>query len=534
MPLWAVILVANLLALAAASGLLVGGLWIAGFPKLQHDDAVQANTIFEMIKISLAVVAGVGGVVALVVAYRRQRVMEIGNARSDREDARNHTRLQEERFARASEEMGSEKPAVQLAGIYAMAALADDWPEGRQRCIEVLCAFVRLPPRLSQDDAEIKKIRLGHVTRTRMVGREDHAEAARAGRETTEVRATVIRLIARHLRLGADVSWCGMDFDFTGALIDRADFTDCVFSSGMISFREATFAPGLVRFDRSQFSGATVAFSGATFNNVGLTFFDARFEAGQISFGSTKLNDSRIRMRRSDFSGGRLAFGDACLGGASRLDFIECEFRDDAEIFLGHVTLAGGSVAFQNSHFRGYPIELKNARVNHGKLEIRECEFSGSSGFNLADSMVGDGGLIALSKLELSGRRASLAHIRTAGGRVVIEDVAIRNCVLSFVNAKFASGTVLMKKLTFGDSGTLNLRFRYLEGAVFLADWHAGIPPEVRCRRSRLILEPSESNPGLLQLRLPKRVKPTSGEPEQPAEAVPSTASNDDSSQASP
>jgi hypothetical protein len=34
--------------------------------------------------------------------------------------------------------------------VYALAGLADDWPENRQTCVDVLCAYLRMPyePRL--------------------------------------------------------------------------------------------------------------------------------------------------------------------------------------------------------------------------------------------------------------------------------------------------------------------------------------------------------------------------------------------------
>ena len=35
--------------------------------------------------------------------------------------------------------------AVRLAGVYAMAGLADDWPENRQTCVDVLCGYLRMP-----------------------------------------------------------------------------------------------------------------------------------------------------------------------------------------------------------------------------------------------------------------------------------------------------------------------------------------------------------------------------------------------------
>jgi hypothetical protein len=54
-------------------------------------------------------------------------------------------RLFNERFTTAAGQLGSETPAVRLAGVYAMAGLADDWTDQRQTCIDVLCAYLRLP-----------------------------------------------------------------------------------------------------------------------------------------------------------------------------------------------------------------------------------------------------------------------------------------------------------------------------------------------------------------------------------------------------
>ena len=64
----------------------------------------------------------------------------------DRTLAEQRTRTLNERFATAAGQLGDDKPsAVRLAGVYAMAGLADDWPENRQTCVDVLCGYLRLP-----------------------------------------------------------------------------------------------------------------------------------------------------------------------------------------------------------------------------------------------------------------------------------------------------------------------------------------------------------------------------------------------------
>ena len=64
----------------------------------------------------------------------------------DRTLAEQRTRTLNERFATAAEQLGDDKPpTVRLAGVYAMAGLADDWPENRQTCVDVLCGYLRMP-----------------------------------------------------------------------------------------------------------------------------------------------------------------------------------------------------------------------------------------------------------------------------------------------------------------------------------------------------------------------------------------------------
>ena len=73
------------------------------------------------------------------------RTLQAQSDQLDRTLAEQRTRTLNERFATAAEQLGSDKPAVRLAGVYAMAGLADDWEENRQTCVDVLCAYLRMP-----------------------------------------------------------------------------------------------------------------------------------------------------------------------------------------------------------------------------------------------------------------------------------------------------------------------------------------------------------------------------------------------------
>src|SRR6266702_4965989 len=120
----------------------------------------------------------------------------------DRTLTEQRTRTLNERFATAAGQLGSDKPPpVRLAGVYAMAGLADDWEENRQTCVDVLCAYLRMPyePNPGRDAPEPQRL---------------------AFQASWEVRHTIIRLIGAHLRPGHVASWEHLNFDFTGVVFD--------------------------------------------------------------------------------------------------------------------------------------------------------------------------------------------------------------------------------------------------------------------------------------------------------------------------
>jgi len=87
----------------------------------------------DVAKAALPAIAGAVIAVALVVVYRRQKDTERAQFA--------------QRFGSASIQLGDSDTAVRIAGVYAMAAAADESPvfAQRQQCIDVLCAYLRLP-----------------------------------------------------------------------------------------------------------------------------------------------------------------------------------------------------------------------------------------------------------------------------------------------------------------------------------------------------------------------------------------------------
>lgn len=180
-------------------------LWLAfGSPDLTGP--VEQAQRFDVVKLILtvagSVAGGVGAVVALVVSYRRQHQSEAAERRED-------TRLFNERYHQAAEQLGSEKAAVRLAGVYAMAGLADDWDDGRGKGVEVLCAYIRMPyaPPGPDDDEDVE------------VRREN-----RRRREEREVRRAILDTVRERLEAEPGArGWHGRTFDFRGAVFDEAD-----------------------------------------------------------------------------------------------------------------------------------------------------------------------------------------------------------------------------------------------------------------------------------------------------------------------
>jgi hypothetical protein len=246
--------------------------------------------------------------------------------------SQSRTRLLTERFGRAAEQLGSEQPAVRLAGVYAMAALADEWEEQRQQCVEVLCAYLRLPVR--QEEGEV------------------------------EVRSTVVAVVAEHLQPAAEPGWRNLDFDFRSATFPdgRAGFDGSVFD-GQALFEGAKFQ-GKARFSgasfaqRANFDGAVFEWSAvfqgssfgrhASFADVVFTQ-DAAFDGA--SFGWTSAFD------RAEFAQ-TARFGRTQWSGLSR--FQRCRFS--------------GSVHFDGARFKA-PVSFERAEFGQ-KIEFRRTRFA--------------------------------------------------------------------------------------------------------------------------------------------------------------
>ncbi|MFE7712309.1 pentapeptide repeat-containing protein [Streptomyces sp. NPDC057486] len=331
MRLWKVgraLALAFFAAVLAAGGIFYGLVELLDFKEIDSTAKLDATTLFDLVKLSFGVVAGAGALVALVVAYRRQRVDEAGAHREA-------TRLHTERFSQAVDKLGSDSPAVRLGGVHALAGLADDAPDDslRQTCIDVLCAYLQLP--FTPDP--------GNDT--------THQEEHHRYLALRKVRHTILRLIGDHYRRprGTRRSWQGCDLDLTGVIID-----------GNLNFRGASFSSGRVSFDRAVFSGDEALFDRAVFSGGQVSFQDAVFSSGRVSFDSAVFSHGRGPIAIAGFRRGYGEDGDLEYSG-SLVSFHGASFTGGKVSFGGARFSSGGLVLLHGASFTGGEVSFRTA-----------------------------------------------------------------------------------------------------------------------------------------------------------------------------
>ncbi|MFI8308054.1 pentapeptide repeat-containing protein [Streptomyces sp. NPDC085927] len=346
------------LSLVVPVALLVAGLLGWAIYQYAYDYFAQVATsqkpvkpvnVNDVLKATVTALTLVGAVLAGLYAYRKQLLSEGDAHRADASQLAH-------RYTTAAEQLGHEQAAVRLAGVYALARLADDWEEQRQVCIDVLCAYLRMPYQPDPDQA-------------------DHKAGER------EVRHTVIRVIRDHLQQpDSPISWCTYAFNFTGALFDGGDFSHSHFR-GMADFGGATFSSGTVYFSWVDLSDDSI-----------VNFGDATFTDGStVSFReATFTGASRAYFHRAVFDHGTVVFSDATFTGDSTVNFREATFNDggtvnfthtnfsDSTVNFGDATFNGGTVNFTHARFAGGRVDFSGATRNGGRVNFTDAIFTGT------------------------------------------------------------------------------------------------------------------------------------------------------------
>jgi hypothetical protein len=281
------------------------------------------------------------------------RTLEAQSEQLDRTLAEQRTRTLNERFATATEQVGSDRPAVRLAGMYAMAGLADEWEENRQTIVNIICAYLRMPFSSTAPT--------GKFDPDQDFGDLDADEGTGdVWRQERQVRLTAQRILAEHLREGTSFEdeenfahppiprfwpdvWLDLagatliDFNVNGGVVNYADFRAATFG-GETWFSGTTFS-GYAEFEGATFSG-DVHFIGTNFR-IGTKFQNATF-SGDADFnlasfrGSAWFNGAyfsrEANFGSATFDSLHVAFGSATFGG--KVVFDRATFTDRSTLHL--------------------------------------------------------------------------------------------------------------------------------------------------------------------------------------------------------
>lgn len=125
-------------------GLLVLTLLVGWLSFIALNSFFAGTPGIEMLKVILTVIAGLGGVVYLVVRFRTQIINEADDRRKEVVAKREEEQFIEDKLFRAIEMLGAEAPSTKIAGIYALTDVSDTYGgRYKQRVVDILCGYLR-------------------------------------------------------------------------------------------------------------------------------------------------------------------------------------------------------------------------------------------------------------------------------------------------------------------------------------------------------------------------------------------------------
>ncbi|PPA56631.1 pentapeptide repeat-containing protein [Micromonospora chalcea] len=303
----------------------------------------------DRIKTALTVAAGLAAGVTLLMTLRRQAWSEHAQQFTQADAVEQRiTAL----YVAAAEQLGSDKAAVRLAGLYALERLGQDNPKLRQTVVEVLCAYLRMP--YTPPVEVLRGSAAGSPQHVASDAQVPEPEEQQRRREELQVRLTAQRLITNHLRLSGKTDdpepatyWRSaaderMNLDLVGATLVNFSLLFC--HADRLDLTAAQFH-GYANMSEAQFHGSA---------NLG----EAQFH-GYANLGGAQFH------------------GNAYLGGAQfhgNANLSEAKFHEDTSLskaqFHGYAKLT-------KAQFHGYA-NLSEAQF-HGNADLSEAQFHGNA-----------------------------------------------------------------------------------------------------------------------------------------------------------
>ncbi|MEV4512989.1 pentapeptide repeat-containing protein [Dactylosporangium sp. NPDC049525] len=441
----------------------------------------------EAIKYGLGSIAAGGAVAALLLAIRRQVLSERAQRHAERSQRFSETDALEQRatalYVAAANQLGSDKAAVRLAGLYALERLGQDEPKLRQTVVDVWCSYLRMP---YTPPAEVL-LRNGRRSPDRPAADTDPPDAALESerRQELQVRLTAQRLLAAHMsrdlaEAGEATYWLDhrgnrMVVDLVGAVLvdftlNSCDVGRCNLSDaqlhGMADFEGVRFHT-VAYLTRTQFHGEAVLSEAQFHGNA--TLYEAQFHSRARLFGAHFHGDANLfgahfhdastlhgvqfhgdaNLAEAQFHGVALLFGvhfhsaatlravqfhsdvvlrDAHFHGDANL--FRAQFHGDALLydaqFYGDAHLVGarfhGTANLVGVQFHG-TADLSGAQF-HGTADLSQAQFRGAADLSGAQfhSSLNLGSVMAVSSVVVpTGWKLSSASVQQDGLLAVIE-----------------------------------------------------------------------------------------------------------------
>jgi len=371
----------------------------------------QPMTAAQRLTAAFATATAAGALVALVVNVRKQDLSEQA-ARRDFESAFT------ERFRAAASQLGAVSPAERLAGVYAMASLADEYPRRRQQCVDVLCGYLRVPFDPAVDELAALTT---DTTHSFADGKTVTSHATMAARpHDLQVRSTIISVIHARTRPEVETSWSHLNFDFTGARLHNLKFQGSIFSGEDTSFLGATFSGEETWFGGATFSGQRTWFGGATFSGEGTSFSEATFSGKRTSFSGATFSGEDTSFSGATFSGEDTSFGKATFSG-ERTWFDGATFSGQRTWF-DKATFSGQLTSFDKATFSGQLTSFDRATFSGQRTSFDRATFSGQR--------------TSFDGATFSGQRTSFDRATFSGERTLFDDATFFGVQVTFDAAR--------------------------------------------------------------------------------------------------
>lgn len=239
-----------------------------------------------------------------------------------------------------------------------------------------------------------------------------------------------------------------IDFSFSHFLGEKTLFTNTIFVSANLNFRESTFECSAVLFNELFAKVDKFDMTQCRFSVNSLTFKNSIFDEGVKDFQDTDFGEGDISFINTDFGAGSVSFVNTEFNNSS-VSFKVARFGDGKEDFR-YARFGKGTVSFDQTDFGPGRIDFRNVEFGEGKTSFNRCFF--------------DEGEVTFEGAEV--RKGKITFLRsTFGAKIVSFDLFQGNDaemvfekVIFPGNVNFTNG--LFNKLVFNQcqfNGTLNL-----------------------------------------------------------------------------